>query len=188
MDYCPVDCTVRWLKQLSTHACTAWIRQIVWETMEGERIKEKKSYKGTYFLLLLLLTLWWSMRTWSFKVFLRTYGMILELSTPGSDQQTGRIIYPPTCASHCWNFAWLHINYCERIHSVFLLYSQLWPLGTQVESERNVVHAGGVILSVQRGLKLAWNCFRHHSCAWDHSWKNTYITEGTRGTQYTMCI
>ena len=34
------------LKQLSMHACIACIRQIVWETMEGERIKEKKSCQG----------------------------------------------------------------------------------------------------------------------------------------------
>ena len=35
------------LKQFSMHACIACIRQIVWETMEGERIKEKIAW-GTW--------------------------------------------------------------------------------------------------------------------------------------------
>lgn len=88
---------------------------------------------------------------------------------------TVRIIYPSTCASHCWNVAWLCINFWNLIKhvrgfSVFLLFFWLWSLRTQVESERNVVYAGGEILSMQRGLKLACNCFRHHSCVWDHSW------------------
>ena len=160
------------LKQLSMHACIACIRQIVWENMEGERIKEKKSYKGLCFFVADFMM---DSEDLVFQDLLRNiwngFGIVhLWIWS------TVRIIYPSTCASHCWNVAWLCINFWNLIKhvrgfSVFLLFFWLWSLRTQVESERNVVYARGEILSMQRGLKLACNCFRHHSCVWDHSWK-----------------